>query len=542
MMFRFLFFFLLFTQFSQLIGQPDSRFRPFDWVLYRGAGSISSITEGFTFAYIGTEMGGLKRFNLYSNNFEEPITTAQGLKDNQVTATHFDLGTGLIWVASPHHVQYSFSREGDWYAKELQNLGLSRNDRINRIGSSTNYIWLQARSSYVKLDHSSGILVGIYPTPDELDIHWSSGQYVGQSNLHEIFMNYSAMDGWILNGDEFIDPLGRRVEITTGLIARHGNVFAGGGDGTFFHGTTTMETFFPLKLDISNTDVVGLFDDGNALWIGSSDFVSSKGVSWINPQSNESFVYEFEGTINMNPTPVYSIHVSDGELWAGGKEIILVYDMKDDYWRTLGEERGVPSGVIWDVHGDSSYIWIASSVGLRRIERVTQRESPIGIENLFFNIPIYDIEGVDDDIWIGSRSGVFVFNQQNPQIRQAKDIGRKDFPELLNRITAIKEFERVVYVVCEMGIAKFDLKERVWELIFPSSIYHAKTVYSLTVNQKHIFLGTENGLVRINKKTGFTREYSFPFIGQVNAMNLDGKTLWLGSSQGLVKFKWKRDL
>ncbi len=174
MIFRSLIFFLFFTQLSQLNGQPDSRFRPFDWVLYRGAGSISSITEGFTFAYIGTEMGGLKRFNLYSNNFEEPITTAQGLKDNQVTATHFDLGTGLIWVASPHYVQYSFSREGDWYAKELQNLGLSRNDRINRIGSSANYIWLQARSSYVKLDHSSGILVWIYPTPDELDIHWSS--------------------------------------------------------------------------------------------------------------------------------------------------------------------------------------------------------------------------------------------------------------------------------------------------------------------------------------------------------------------------------
>ena len=71
MMFRFLLFLLSFTQLSQLIGQPDSRFRPFDWVLYRGAGSISSITEGFTFAYIGTEMGGLKRFNLYSNNFEE---------------------------------------------------------------------------------------------------------------------------------------------------------------------------------------------------------------------------------------------------------------------------------------------------------------------------------------------------------------------------------------------------------------------------------------------------------------------------------------
>ena len=73
MMFRFLIFFIFFTQLSQLSGQPDSRFRPFDWVLYRGAGSISSITEGYTFVYIGTEMGGLKRFNLYSNNFEECV-------------------------------------------------------------------------------------------------------------------------------------------------------------------------------------------------------------------------------------------------------------------------------------------------------------------------------------------------------------------------------------------------------------------------------------------------------------------------------------
>ena len=542
MILRSLTFFLFLSQLPHLKGQPDSRFRPFDWVLYRGAGSITSITEGYTFAYIGTESGGLKRFNLFGNDFDDPITTAQGLKDNHIAATHFDMETGLIWVASPNHLQYSFSREGDWYANELQNLGLSRNDRINRIGSTTNYVWLQARSSYVKLDHSSGILVGIYPTPDELDIHWSSGHYVGQPDLHEIFMNYSAMDGWILNGDEFIDHLGRRVEITTGLTARHGNVFAGTNDGTFFHGTTTMEAFYPLNPDISNTDVVGLFDDGNTLWIGSSDFVSSKGISWLNPQSNESFIYEFEGTINMTPTPVYSIHVSHGELWAGGKELMLVYDMQDDSWRTLGEERGVPSGVIWDLYGDSTYIWAASSVGLRRIERSTRRESPIGIENLFFNLPVYDIEGVENDIWIGSRSGVFVFNKDNPQIRQAKDMGRKDFPEMMLRITALKEFERVIYVVGEMGIAKFNLDEREWDLIFPSTVYHAKTVYSLAVNKNHIFLGTEDGLVRINKKSGFIREYSFPFIGQVNALHLDGKTLWLGSSQGLVKFKWKRDL
>lgn len=539
---RFLFLLFVFFYISTLKGQPDSRFRPFDWVLYRGAGSITAITEGYTYAYIATESGGLKRFNLFGNNFEEPITSAQGLKDNQITATHFDMETGLIWVATPNHIQYSFSREGDWYARELQNLGLSRQDRIYQIGSTSNSIWLRARSSYVKLDHSSGILVGVYPTPDELDIVWSSGRYVGQTNLHEIFMNYTAMDGWILNGDEFIDPLGRRVEITTGLVARHGNVFVGTGDGTFFHGTTTMEAFYPMNPGITNTDVFGLYNDGNELWIGSADFIASKGISWMNPSSNESGVYEFEGTINMNPTSVYSLHVSNDELWAGGNELMLVYDMKEDSWRTLYEERGVPGGIIWDVYGDSTYIWVASSVGLRRIERATRREFPIGIENLFFNIPVYDIEGLDDDIWIGSRSGVFVFNKNNPQIQQAKDVGRKDFPELMIRITAIEEFDRVIYVAGEMGIAKFDPDEREWDLLFPSTVYHAKPVYSLVVNQKHLFLGTDDGLVRINKKTGFVREYNFPFIGQINELLLDGKTLWIGSSQGLIKFKWKRDL
>ena len=124
---------LLIFLLSDLCGQPDPRFRPFDWVLYSGAETVSSITEGYTFAYIGTGSGGLKRFNLYGNYFDEPITTAQGLKNNNITAVHFDKSTGLLWVSTPGHIQYSFSREGDWYAFDLQNLGLSRYDRIKQI-------------------------------------------------------------------------------------------------------------------------------------------------------------------------------------------------------------------------------------------------------------------------------------------------------------------------------------------------------------------------------------------------------------------------
>ena len=101
--------FLLFLIFIiQIRSQPDPRFRPFDWVIFKGSGEINSITEGFTFSYFATSTGGIKRFNLFGNYFDEPITTAQGLKDNFISALHFDKVTGFLWAASSNYLQYSF--------------------------------------------------------------------------------------------------------------------------------------------------------------------------------------------------------------------------------------------------------------------------------------------------------------------------------------------------------------------------------------------------------------------------------------------------
>ena len=153
------------------------------------------------------------------------------LQENSISAVHFDVVTGLIWAASQKYLQYSFSREGDWYSIDLKSFGLSRYDQIQKIGSSPNFIWLHARSSFVKIDHSSGMLIGIYPIPDELEIKWSSGPYRGETELRKLFENYNLLDGWIFNGNELIDRLGRRTSIKTGFIGNHGNVFFGTNEG-----------------------------------------------------------------------------------------------------------------------------------------------------------------------------------------------------------------------------------------------------------------------------------------------------------------------
>ena len=67
-------------------------------------------------------------------------------------------------------------------------------------------------------------------------------------------------------------------------------------------------------------------------------------------------------------------------------------------------------------------------------------------------------------------------------------------------------------------------------------------VNSMAINEQFLFLGTRSGLSRINIKTGLIRDYKYPFIGEINDLALDDNILWIGSVNGLLKFKWKRDL
>lgn len=522
--------------------QPEPKFRPFDWVLYRGAGSIISISEGYSNVFIGTEEGGIYRFSLFGNHFLDPITVAQGLEENHVTALHFDHQTGIIWVATPEHIQYSYNREGNWNSISLIEIGLSRFDKIQRIGSSKDFIWVQGKSIFVKLDHSSGVVAGIFPYPDEFKIQWSSSTYENEDYLKEILMNYSIMSGWIAAADHLVDPIGRTVYANTGLIGRHGDIWIGCRDGTLLQGKSITEILYPISTSPIGVDVGGMTLNDGVMWIGGIDFVAGKGISWLNLQSGESYTFQFDEVINMTPTSIYSIWHSDKTIWAGGEGITLVYDKTDNYWRTLGQEKGIPDGKIWDIVGDSNYVWLGSSAGIRRLNQDSWEEQPIGFEYLFQNISINDIEKIENTIWIGSTSGLHIFDEEHPQLRNALDLGVKEFAGNIYNVKVVKEYDGTIYACCDLGIIKFDLSEMVWELVFPASYYHSKIIHSMEINKKYLFLGTGEGLVRINKNTGFIREYYYPFIGQVNNIQLKNNIIWMGTNKGLVKFKWTREI
>ena len=533
----------MFWVFSFTHAQSLNSFRSFDWVLYKAPGAITSFSAGYTFVYIGTSSGGVKRFNLYGNYFDYPLSTAQGLKNNNIEAVHFDKTTGLLWVSTPGYIQYSFSREDNWFSKTFYDIGLSKFDKVTKIGSSDRYIWLKARASYVKLDHSSGTMIGIYPVPDEIDIIWSSGEYNPDQRYNEVFTDYTILDGWAFSGDDLINRNGSRTKITSIFSSQYGNIYLGSENGIVFYGSKTMETFTPIIPDVVNDDVSSLHMDDSYMWVGSQNFLKSKGISKFNLKTSESLIFNFDETINMQSSPIYSFISLDHEIWAGGESILLYYNEKKDFWKTLEDSRVMSGGIVWDLCIDEHYLWMATSRGISRLDMSTHSIDHLGIEKYFSNTQVYAIEKVENDIWIGSKAGLFIYSNDNPKLINAKDLQKKeDLLDNFYNFTSIKENNNLVYVAGSLGIASYDYGLKEWKLISSSVVYEDELVYSMAINEKFLFLGTRNGLCRINIKTGQIRDYNYPFIGQVNDLILDDNILWVGSNNGFIKFKWKIDI
>ena len=532
-------FFFLFITIS--LSQPRPKYRPFDWLLFRESGNINSLSEGYEYLYIGTSHGGIYRYSLYSNQYDFPITTAQGLSDNNITSVYFDHNTGIIWSASPGFIQYSYTREGDWRQIDFVDIGLRDNDRIIQLGSSENYVWAKANSVYIKLDKSSGVLAGIYPRPDEFNIKWSSDIYTQHNEVGDILNNYTIMSGWMVSGSKLIDNYGRYVDITSGLIGKHNDVWIGSSDGTLFHGNKTMEAIFPTEFGIRGFDINTLLFEEDNLWIGSKGYEVGRGVTRLNINNFQTDHYDFDITVNMNLTEVHSMHNFDNNLWVGGNGLVLVFDREENYWRTLGEDRGIPQSDITSMVGDSNYIWIGSYYGIRQIARNSKREEPMGFEYLFYNHPVNDLEINSYGVWIASRTGIYVYDKDNPQIMNALSIGISylDFP--VSRVTSIFQRKNIIYFATNIGVVTFDMDEQIWDMMVPASEYKGLEVSDMLVIGKFCFIGTDQSLFRINLKSHRIREYNFDFIGSVNSLAHIDKFIWIGTSEGLIRFKWRKD-
>ena len=536
--------FFFFHQF--VLCQINSRHDPFDWVMYRKPGIIKSFTEGLSYIYIATESAGIFRYSFYGNQFEYPITQAQGLSSNQVSAIHFDRMTGILWVANEKNIEYSFNAEGNWISRSLDNYNLLSGVVIEQIGSSNNYLWLLAGSLYLKLDRTSGMLLGSFTYPDEMEIEWSSGPMRYSRNVDDILMDYTVMDGWLLNLNSFISPKGKNIYISTIYTSDNNTIWVGTDGGIIFQGDPYMKSFYPIKYGLANTDVQ-TFTHSFPSWLGGRNFSGEVGsLSLVDPYQSYFDWYEGELLINVDYLDVFENCKVDDEYWFGGIGSIIVYDSKRDFWRTLDASRGVPYGEIRYFEPDTNFIWAASNYEIKKINTKTKRSVSTGLSKILKNGYINGLSLIDSYLWITTEYKLLCYNTDSEVIVPFNYIG--NINEINDRIDIITKFYTTfydgikLYVATNQGIIAYNNVNSTWGLIAEPTIYDNKVVKKLYVYKKQLFIVTDNDLIRLKMKKGFHRKYDYQFMGTINDIFVENNDLWLATNNGLIQFKWKKDL
>ena len=98
---------------------------------------------------------------------------------------------------------------------------------------------------------------------------------------------------------------------------------------------------------------------------------------------------------------------------------------------------------------------------------------------------------------------------ESQRLMSSPDWRKEKEAEIQSREASIQRFQ-VSMVGPEGELSKrqqkleFDILSKEWELVLSSVVYDNKMIYSMSVNDNFLFLGTKEGLSRINKKTGLT--------------------------------------
>lgn len=536
-------FLLISVLFNQINAQQDNRYDPFDWVLYTQLGDITSITEGYSYLYVGTEFGGVVRIQRYGYYFDNSITTAQGLKENNVSAVHFDHSTGNLWIVTQNYIHSSHTREGSWSINRIQEWGLPSNSRIVQMGSSKDYIWIQLGTSFVKLDHISGIFLGAFPYPDEESIDWS--ECINYPNYSTTVLNeYSLTDGWTMVGDSNINPWGNYRRTTVFHIGREGDVILGTEDGTIFVGNNQMKLLEPIIAGLGNRDTQFITGE-NGYYLGGRRSNVTQGLTYFDPSRKLIEIDSFENHINLTPGSYYcSVYLKD-EIWYGGNNMIAVYNEKEDFWRTLDETRGFYGQVIKDMVADSEYVWVASSSGLFRMNQNDKRVYQYGFEEIFDHRYIFDIELIDGLLWVASDYNLNIVDLSKEKIMSHKNIGilsgMKGMEDVLSGFKVIEVYNNDVMVSTKQGVWNFNNRSKTWTELVDASVFAGKEIKAMARNDKYIFLATNEGFIRYDINDRFIRDYQYEFLGKINDLKVEKNYLWLATTNGLIKFKWTKD-
>ncbi len=316
---------------------------------------------------------------------------------------------------------------------------------------------------------------------------------------------------------------------------------------------------FTIEDGLSQTGVTCLLIDRKGfLWTGTQDGLNRfdgytfKTYRW-QPSDNNSLCDNFIRALCQD---------RKGNIWIATNNGLSVFNYQTglftNYLHSANDVNSISSNSLYNVYEDKEgTIWVKTIESLEKYNPQNNTFSHYFHYNNVFNYATSDIsfpifEDNRGQFWIGSKDGLFLFDRQI-ELFERFFYRPNDINSLSdNRIKSIAEDNSGnIWIGTEYGLNQYDFRSQIFKRIDISA--HSQSPSDISINklffeenQKQLWIGTRNGVTLLNISNNSVQKLSAinnkveQLLGDISSIIKDKSgILWLGTSQGLIKFDSK---
>ena len=525
-----LFIFQLIFFLDVIHAQIDQRFDLFDWEIIGQNESINSISEGYQYIFFATDANGILRFNKFSRKFESNLYQGQGIKSKIIKHVYFDKNTGILWLAGNKGLEFSNSGQGNWNNINFKRLSINSLRNIDDIGSSKSYLWIKTKSHYIKIDHISGSFLGVFTYPDEKSIDWGDINFNNLFSSRDFsFEDYFVDEAWLLGNDSAADNNGIFHKYNSYLKTENGYSWIGLSNGQLLFIDDFSKTISPQTFGV-RVSVPLTMSINDKIWIGGINNQFSA-ISSIENRFDEIENFVETNYSGFSNSDFFSSEIVNDEVWFGSNGKVVVYNIRSDFFRTLGYEKGIPAQKIEFIEFIDQRVYIASSNDLIVLDSKSKKIVNSPLEDLVKknNLFIDYLDNIDGKLHISLNGRVYLLDSQ-------ENINTDKYEFLFNesfRVDGIFGDKEHLFFSSELGI--FNNQDN---KLIPSSMYFNFVVNDVLLIENILYIGTSGGLAIYDIEEGqLNNFYDFSFLRNIFKMEQVDEFLVLLTSTGLIKLR-----
>lgn len=269
-----------------------------------------------------------------------------------------------------------------------------------------------------------------------------------------------------------------------------------------------------------------------------------KGVSIFDPNNKiEYYKNDPFDTNSLSEDIVSGIYEdSEGLIWSGTRSTgVNVINRESKTIKHITTDDGLGSNNINSIAGYDEYIWIGTSSGLSKIDKNNNTIKNYNSNEMLNSVKInYLYLDSNKYLWIGTLHGIYILNTYTDEITDVSHILHNNNIDdaYIETIYEDKEGNHWIGTFLEGYLIRIDAKNKSVK-VYKDEI-DAKSIKTIAEDDKYLWIGSSDGLFRLDKKedkiTTYTEDDGLA-NNNIFGILLDNQgDLWMSTNNGISEF------